>query len=189
VRFQNGDGVASAYSTAQEVTTFNLPPPVITTPSKKTRRATPWIRGTAAPGETITIYYGSSADGSVVASPTGAWAFSSQLKAEGTYTVAAYGSSSGFSAPISVEVDLTPPAPPGQARVKAYSSATDVEWDPSPSADVAGYNVYRKTGQAGSWTLLNTSGVVRNTRYRDTGVTLGQTYFYRVTVIDNSVND
>jgi fibronectin type 3 domain-containing protein len=75
------------------------------------------------------------------------------------------------------------PAPPTNVRTIAYATVIDVEWDPSPSPDVAGYNVYRKTGAEGSWILLNTAGVVLNTRYRDSSVQSGQTYYYRVTAV------
>jgi len=40
--------------------------------------------------------------------------------------------------------------------------------------DVVGYRVYRKIGAGGTWTLLNTTGEVSGTKYRDTPVTNGR---------------
>jgi fibronectin type 3 domain-containing protein len=192
IRFRNGDGIPSDPSAGQSATTFSVAPPVITTPSKKTRSTTPIVAGTAAAGESITIFFGGAPDGTVVASSGGLWFYTASPKIQGTYAVVAYGSSSGYSNSITIQVDLTPPvapAPPTNIRAKAYSAATDLEWDASVSPNVAGYNVYRRLGSTGTWTLLNTAGVILNTRYRDDGLTTGQSYFYRVTAVDNSVNN
>jgi hypothetical protein len=52
---------------------------------------------------------------------------------------------------------------------------------------VIGYKIYRKTGAGGTWTLLNPSGVVTGTKYRDTPLTNGTTYFYHVSAVDNAL--
>jgi hypothetical protein len=83
----------------------------------------------------------------------------------------------------SATTPVGPPAPPPTIRVTSYSGAADVEWDPSPSPNVAGYNVYRKLGAGGAWQKLNTAGLVLNTKYRDAPITNGQTYFYHVTSV------
>ena len=74
-------------------------------------------------------------------------------------------------------------------RATPFNSAVDVEWDPSPSLDVAGYNVYRRTGAAGPWVLLNTTAVVLGDRYRDAPVVNGTEYFYQVEAVDNALSD
>jgi hypothetical protein len=38
-------------------------------------------------------------------------------------------------------------------RTTSYFNAVDVEWDASPSLNVAGYNVYRKVS-GGSWSPI-----------------------------------
>jgi fibronectin type 3 domain-containing protein len=192
IAFRNGDGIPSGWSSSQSATTFSIAPPVITTPSKVTRSATPLVAGTAAPGETLTIYFGEVSDGTVVVGPSGAWFYAATLKSVGTYSVVAYGSSSGYSNSITVQVVLTtlaPPAPPTKLRYKAYSTAIDLEWDASVSSNVAGYQVYRGSSATGPWTLLNTTGVVLNTQYRDTGVSLGQAFYYQVTAVDTTVGN
>ncbi len=78
------------------------------------------------------------------------------------------------------------PDPPSNVRTTAYSNTIDVEWDASPSDHVAGYNVYRKrtlpTAEP-NFLLLNSSGVVLNTKYRDSTASNGDTYLYHVTAV------
>ena len=64
----------------------------------------------------------------------------------------------------------------------------DIEWTASVSGDVAGYKVYRQT-DGGSWTLLNTSGLCLLVKYRDSSVSAGHTYKYRVTAVDDALEN
>ncbi|PYU29753.1 MAG: hypothetical protein DMG31_16265 [Acidobacteria bacterium] len=59
----------------------------------------------------------------------------------------------------------------------------NLSWDPSPSA-VVGYNVYRGTQSGGPYTKLNSSPVAV-TRYTDSTVQPGQTYFYIVKAVNS----
>lgn len=187
-RYRNAEGAVTPFSPVRSATTFTLPPPVITTPSKKTRNPNPNVRGTAATGETVTVFFNGLLDGTA-ANTGGMWTYSATAKAEGIYTVKVYGSLSGFSDSITIRVDLTAPAPPAEVRTTPFNNTIDVEWDPSQAADVAGYEVQRKTGTEGTWGLLNTTGLVLNLRYRDSTAVNGQTYFYRVVAVDDSVDD
>jgi len=58
-----------------------------------------------------------------------------------------------------------------------------LNWDPSSSEGVVGYNVYRSTVSGGSYTLLTTSPVSAMS-YVDTSAQGGQTYYYAVTSVD-----
>jgi hypothetical protein len=53
-------------------------------------------------------------------------------------------------------------------------------WSPSNSSAILGYNVYRRTGPGGPFTKLN-STTLPLTRFTDTSVQSGQTYYYVVT--------
>ena len=77
------------------------------------------------------------------------------------------------------------PLPPTNVRTTAYATVIDVEWDPSPTPDVAGYNVYRKLETDAVWPTvpLNGDRLVLNTRYRDATVLPGVRYVYRVTAV------
>lgn len=58
----------------------------------------------------------------------------------------------------------------------------DLNWKPSTSNDIAGYNVYR--GPNGTtWTKINSS-LVASTLYSDSTVANNSTYYYATTAVD-----
>jgi hypothetical protein len=61
--------------------------------------------------------------------------------------------------------------------------SVSLAWHASTSANVVGYNVYRGT-TSGNYGLLNSMN--STTRYTDTTVQNGQTYFYVVTAVDSA---
>lgn len=189
ILYRNGAGVPTAASSGKSVMVSLAP--VIVTPSKKTRDSTPLIQGSALSAASISVYFNGVLDGNAV-NTNGAWSYSATPKSEGAYTVfarATLGMASADSAPITVTIDLTPPAPPSNVRATSYNNTVDVEWDPSPSLDVSGYNVYRKTGLGGPWTLQNPAAVVLGSRYRDATVVNGNVYYYQVEAVDDALAD
>ena len=83
---------------------------------------------------------------------------------------------------------VEPIRPPTNVRVTAYNEAVDVEWDPSPSANVAGYNVFRRLSTE-AWpprpTPINGNVLVVSRKYRDSGLSNSLTYVYRVAAVRN----
>jgi sporulation protein YlmC with PRC-barrel domain len=82
----------------------------------------------------------------------------------------------------------TPPAAPTNLRVTTYFDCIDVDWDEVPG--VAGYNVYRRPVGDTTWIKLNTAGLVRKSKFRDSrtldpqnGPAAGVNYSYRVTAV------
>jgi hypothetical protein len=192
IQYRNGNAAASAFSPSQSCTASLTP--VITTPSKKTRNQNTTIAGIGVVGSLVTVSFnGTPEAGQATVNSLGTWSYSVSTKAEATYTVTAQatqgGNTSGSSNSITVTIDITPPLPPANLRVRTYNGAADVIWDPSPSSDVAGYQVSRKIGTNGAWTILNTSQLILGTQYRDSGLTNGQLYVYRVTAIDDARSD
>jgi fibronectin type 3 domain-containing protein len=61
----------------------------------------------------------------------------------------------------------------------------DLTWN--PSADAAGYNVYRGTVTGGPYAMINPSLDGTNA-YSDNTVASGQTYYYVTTAVDASGN-
>jgi fibronectin type 3 domain-containing protein len=57
-----------------------------------------------------------------------------------------------------------------------------LSWDPSTSADVMGYNIYRGTQSGGPYSLINSSPD-SNITATDDHVSAGQTYYYVVTTV------
>jgi YD repeat-containing protein len=58
-----------------------------------------------------------------------------------------------------------------------------LEWTPSTSCGVIGYNVYRSTTQNGTYTLQNTGGPVVTGFYDDANVTECTTYWYQIKTV------
>jgi fibronectin type 3 domain-containing protein len=192
VRYRNVDGHPTVFSPGSLVSPTSVPPPLITTKAKKTRNQRTLITGSAAPTATVKVYFNGILDGTATNSG-GSWSYTASTKGEGTYLVTATATVGATTSPPSagvlVKVDLTGPAAPKNVRSTAYNNTVDVEWEASTATDVAGYRVERKTGTGGTWSLLNTTGLILNTKYRDSSALNGQTYYYRVIAYDDSVQD
>jgi hypothetical protein len=73
---------------------------------------------------------------------------------------------------------LPPAAPADLHATMVTASEIDIAWtDKSTNED--GFKIERKTGEAGTWSQIDTVGV-NVTAYQDTGLAEGTTYFYRV---------
>lgn len=195
IRYKNTLGLFSAYSPTKTITTWGAATPTITTGNKKTRNQNTSLAGTATTGTTVKLYFNGTYDGTAI-NTNGNWTYTTVSKPEGVYTVqaqASLGSAvSAFSAPITLTIDLTPPSPPQNLRITTYHGAIDLEWDPSPSTDVLGYRIFRKTGTGGTWSMILSypGGYLSGTsKYRDSTVVDGTTYYYHVTAVDDSRND
>jgi hypothetical protein len=64
--------------------------------------------------------------------------------------------------------------------------AVDLNWNPSPSLAIVGYNVYRTQDPSGPYSKINAGGLVASTLYTDTSARSGMTYYYVTTVVDSS---
>jgi hypothetical protein len=62
------------------------------------------------------------------------------------------------------------------------ANVVDLNWNPSTSKNIAGYNVYRGPNGS-SWTKIN-AALVASTLYDDSTVANGNTYYYAVTAVD-----
>jgi len=59
-----------------------------------------------------------------------------------------------------------------------------INWTPSPSTDVVGYNVYRAMDVGGPYVKVNRDLIVGTTYYRDEGLDLLTQYYYRIEGVD-----
>jgi fibronectin type 3 domain-containing protein len=69
--------------------------------------------------------------------------------------------------------------------VAAPAYSVDLSWTASTSPDIAGYNVYRRTGTTGSFAKINNS-LDAITSYDDSSVADGKTYYYETTAVNTS---
>lgn len=83
--------------------------------------------------------------------------------------------------------DRFPPAPPVELVALPETGEVRLVWKPSPSADVAGYLVYRADVTGEYRTLFDDPIAILE--HRDTGLASGLTYRYRVTALDAEGNE
>jgi len=62
----------------------------------------------------------------------------------------------------------------------------DLNWSPSTSTNITGYNVYRGLTSGGPYSKVNSGGLVASTVFTDSSVASGQAYYYVVTAVDSS---
>ena len=86
------------------------------------------------------------------------------------------------------------PHPERQARERSDAPANpaasfvgngiNVSWKANTEANLAGYNIYRSDTETGTFTKLNTTGVVSTNSYLDTAAPLNATSYYRIAAVD-----
>jgi hypothetical protein len=64
--------------------------------------------------------------------------------------------------------------------------SVDIAWDPSTSATLQGYNVYRGTVSGGPYTKISSTLATSTLLFTDTTPVSGKQYFYVVTAVDTS---
>lgn len=92
-----------------------------------------------------------------------------------------------------IQVHTNAPAPPPPEKFLASASYEQMvlSWLAGTASDVAGYNVYRSTqsfDDVGLATKVNESPL-GNTRFANTGLNNGTTYYYRATTVDTDGNE
>jgi parallel beta-helix repeat protein len=77
-----------------------------------------------------------------------------------------------------------PPSTPLGLQAIGGADSILLTWFPNTESDLVGYNVYRDDYSTGTFTnKLNTVPVAEN-RYLDTSVTIGETYYYKISAVD-----
>jgi len=84
--------------------------------------------------------------------------------------------------------DTDPPVTPDALSADPGDGVVQLSWSASPSADLAGYAVYRSESGGAPWTRL-TLGLVSSVDYTDSAVVNGTTYSYAVSATDLSGNE
>lgn len=87
---------------------------------------------------------------------------------------------------ILVPVDTVPPPPPKRLTVVLSEAGTRLFWESEITSDILGYNIYRrKKGQIAADKINETP--VEGTTFIDFGVVGGESYYYSITAVDNSL--
>jgi fibronectin type 3 domain-containing protein len=95
-----------------------------------------------------------------------------------------YIESSNSSSVGGVPRDIMPPQAPIGLKATNRSDGIHLTWTPSNDEDVVAYNIYRYL-QSGTTGILVASNI-RSTNWTDTAVSLGETYYYSVTAVDDA---
>jgi fibronectin type 3 domain-containing protein len=85
-------------------------------------------------------------------------------------------------------VDRFAPPPPTELVALAEARRVRLVWRPSEADDLAGYIVYRRAGETGSFERVTAQPVV-SAEFVDTAIAAGRTYTYRVTAVDQAGNE
>jgi len=88
--------------------------------------------------------------------------------------------------------DNTPPETVTGISITRDNTKLEISWDASTDSELDGYKVYRSTLPDSGFKLLGSSAMqmVRGTtRYTDTGLKNGVTYYYIVTAVDQNGNE
>jgi glycosidase len=89
---------------------------------------------------------------------------------------------------VNASGDTTPPAPPTDLHVTDWAASfIDLAWTAAADPDVAEYGIYRSE-DGGTFSLLTTIDAA-GTTFHDDSVASGTTYGYKVTAIDDSLNE
>lgn len=88
---------------------------------------------------------------------------------------------------VSGTSDTTVPLTPQGLSASAGDAKADLSWNVNTEPDLAGYNIYRSTDNV-SYAKINTA-LLTGVSYQDTGLTNGNTYYYKVSAKDNAGNE
>jgi hypothetical protein len=173
--------------------------PVILTPSKKTNDVTPRVEGTSGGAAVAVRLFRDGvallAEVPVVGgiwivdqAPINNWNIAVSLTA---VAVSATGSLSPPSTPVVIEIDTYPPLSPRTLSATPASGFVLLSWPPSESPDALGYNIWRKAASDpdSAYQKINGPTPVVGVRYCDTQVTDGTAYEYRVTAVDDALDE
>ena len=81
------------------------------------------------------------------------------------------------------------PAAPQNLTATPGNQQTTLRWDANIESDLALYRIYRNTSSPATTLIDSVTGSPPDTFYTDTGLTNGQTYYYRITAVDSDGNE
>ncbi|MBU0710527.1 VCBS repeat-containing protein, partial [bacterium] len=80
-------------------------------------------------------------------------------------------------------------SPPQNLTATPGNQQITLRWDANSESDLAKYRIYRDTLSPATTLIDSLVGTLPDTVYIDTGLTNGQTYYYRITAVDDDGNE
>lgn len=168
--------------------------------------------GAGGPSPSVTVFPSSISFGNVPPGASGTQSVQLTNSGSSTLTISSDSltgtefSMSGLTAPLTLGagqsasfiVDFTPTVagaqtgdvalashghPPTNIPLKGTSHWVTLDWTSSTSTNVVGYYVYRAKQTGGAYSQLNSTPLAA-TKYRDTNVSPGSTYYYVITAVN-----
>lgn len=98
-----------------------------------------------------------------------------------TYSASIYLSSANYA--YNAQLSAKEIDPPTNIVATSSLNQINLSWTTRTESTVKGYNIYRSTSQTGTYSKLNSS-LITSSPYSDTSVSLGQTYFYKISSVN-----
>ncbi|HEX8522656.1 MAG TPA: hypothetical protein VF669_10400 [Tepidisphaeraceae bacterium] len=164
--------------------------------NSSTAKAPAFVVSGTIPGATVTLYRGSQAIGSKLATGTSTVVTGDGASGipEGASTITATQTESGKSesasnAGVSITIDTTAPASPATGTLALTGTTVSLDWPDNVENDLRWYQVYRGTESAatgGDYT--HQVGFFTTTALTDSSLTPGTHYYYVIRAFDNAGN-
>lgn len=89
---------------------------------------------------------------------------------------------------IELKDDRKSPSAPKNFNITPANNTVFLQWKENPESDILGYNIFRSQDKEKSYNRINKE-LVKTTRYKDTNVNNGTTYYYKIKAIDYPQNE
>jgi len=96
---------------------------------------------------------------------------------------------SPWAAEGSFKIDTTPPTVPWNLTATPGNQQVSLRWNANTESNLHKYNIYRDTSSPAITLIDSVVDTPPDTVYIDTGLTNGQTYYYRITAVDDAGNE
>ncbi|HEY9061790.1 MAG TPA: fibronectin type III domain-containing protein [Pseudobacteroides sp.] len=85
---------------------------------------------------------------------------------------------------VTLDLDRSAPSIPTNLTAVSKEGSIELKWEASPELDTNIYRVYRSVDAGARWSLAGTVTGRSNVNFKDTGLEIGKTYYYKISAVD-----